>query len=211
MAVATLTTIVMEAPPSSSPPARESKVDNNQLTAAQLSDLHRFGKPISTVKPEIGERVITLRPATGPITPYRLRIPAIDIDTLIEPVGVTAGGLMDVPGNVWDAGWLKTTVRPGAIGQAVIDGHLDSVGGSAAFAGLHRLKPGDRIYVSDSSGNEATFTVTALKLEPLDGFNTLRVFGPAQGRFLNLITCAGHYDPNRRTYDHRLVVFTQLM
>jgi len=36
------------------------------------------------------------------------------------------------------------------------------------------------------------------------------VFGPAHGRFLNLITCAGHFDPARRTYDHRLVVFTEL-
>jgi hypothetical protein len=45
---------------------------------------------------------------------------------------------------------------------------------------------------------------------PLDGFPTLRVFGPAHGRFLDLITCAGHFDSARRTYDHRLVVFTEL-
>ena len=174
------------------------------------SDLELFGKRISTVKPELGALATTLRPANGPITPYRIRIPALGIDTVVEPVGVTATGLMEVPGNLWDTAWLQTGVKPGALGQAVIDGHLDSVKGSAVFSDLHRLHPGDRIYVSDAAGAELTFTVSALQEAPLDGFPSLRVFGPAKGRFLNLITCAGHFDPTRRTYDHRLVVFTQL-
>ena len=117
---------------------------------------------------------------------------------------------MDVPSNLWDTAWLQTGVKPGASGQAVIDGHLDSVRGSAVFAKLDRLRPGDRIFVSDVDGRELTFSVTALQVVPLDGFPTLRVFGPAHGRFLNLVTCAGHFDPTRRTYDHRLVVFTEL-
>jgi sortase (surface protein transpeptidase) len=181
------------------------------LTPAQLADIQQFGKPISTVKPVIGVRTITLHPASGPVTPYRLRIPTLDVDTLIEPVGVTARGLMDVPANIWDAAWLRSGVKPGAPGQAVIDGHLDSVAGSAVFSELHRLRPGDRIFVSDEAGAELTFRVTALQVEPLDGFPTLRVFGPAQGRFLNLITCAGRYDPARRTYNQRLVVFAELL
>jgi hypothetical protein len=83
--------------------------------------------------------------------------------------------------------------------------------GSAVFSELHRLRPGDRIFVSDEAGAELTFRVTALRVEHLDGFPTLRIFGPAPGRFLNLITCAGRYDPARRTYDQRLVVFAELL
>ena len=166
------------------------------------------GGGAQALRPVIGERL--LHPVTGPITPYRLRIPALEIDTLIEPVGVTRVGLMDVPRNLSDAAWLKTGVRPGAPGQAVVDGHLDSVGGPALFASLHRLKPGDQIYVSDAAGGELTFAVTGVEVQPLRGFPTLRVFGPASGRFLNLITCAGTFDPTGHTYDHRLVVFTQL-
>ena len=190
---------------------REAKSDGHYLTAAQLADVQRYGKPISTVKPEIGVRVATLHPANGPITPYRLRIPALTVDTRIEAVGVTARRLMDVPSNIWDAAWLRSGVRPGARGQAVIDGHLDSVAGSAIFGELRRLRPGDRIFVSDVDGAELTFRVSAVRAEPLDGFPTLGVFGPAQGRFLNLITCAGHYDAARRTYDHRLVVFAEAL
>src|ERR1700730_17849946 len=178
---------------------------------ARPSDLELFGKPISAVRPEIGTLASTLHPANGPITAYPLRIPGLGLDPLVEPAGTTASGLMDVPGNLWDTAWLRTGVKPGAPGQAVIDGHLDSVKGSAIFSDLHLLHPGDRIYVSDADGRELTFSVSALQVLPLDGFPTLRVFGPAHGRFLNLITCAGHFDLARRTYDHRLVVFAELL
>lgn len=202
MALGTLLTIAGSLPSTSTP------------TAARIALPSPSGEGqtggYESIKPVIGERALTLYPAVGPVTPYRLRIPALQIDAVIEPVGVTRKGLMDVPRNLWDAAWLKTGVRPGALGQAVLDGHLDGVQGSALFADLHRLKPGDRIYVSDAGGGELTFVVTALQVEPLRGFPTLRVFGPASGRFLNLITCAGTFDPAGHTYDHRLVVFTQL-
>ncbi len=209
--LATVSLTTMLGPLSPSPVARETKDAGQHLTAAQVADVQRFGKPISTVKPEIGVRVATLHAANGPVTPDRLRIPALHIDARIEPVGVTSGRLMDVPANIWDAAWLRTGVKPGAPGQAVIDGHVDSVAGSALFGDLNRLHPGDRIFVSDGDGAELSFRVTALKVEPLDGFPTLRVFGPAHGRFLNLITCAGRFDLARRTYDHRLVVFAELL
>ena len=93
---------------------------------------------------------------------------------------------------------------------AVMAGHLDSVLGAALFGNLHRLHSGDRIYVSDAAGNELTFRVTAVSVVPREGFPVVRVFGPAAGRFLNLITCAGRYDAGARTYDHRLVVFATL-
>jgi LPXTG-site transpeptidase (sortase) family protein len=209
MAFASLTTFVTPAAPSPSPLAGSTLAGVKHLSAAQLSDVERFGKPISTVKPQIEAN--TLHPVKGPITPYRLRVPALEIDTMVEAVGVTRRGLMDVPGNIWDAAWLKSGVKPGASGQAVIDGHLDSTQGSAVFSDLHRLRPGDRVYVSDAAGGELTFRVTALQVAPLDGFPVVRVFGPKQGRFLNLITCAGSFDGARKTYDHRLVVFTELV
>jgi hypothetical protein len=202
MAVGTLLTIAGSVPSPSTPTAARMALPSPSEGGP--------GGGYESIKPVIGERALTLYPAVGPVTPYRLRIPALQIDAVIEPVGVTRKGLMDVPRNLWDAAWLKTGVRPGALGQAVLDGHLDGVQGSALFADLHRLKPGDRIYVSDASGGELTFAVTVVQVEPLRGFPTLAVFGPASGRFLNLITCAGTFDPAGHTYDHRLVVFTQL-
>jgi uncharacterized repeat protein (TIGR01451 family) len=175
------------------------------------TDLDLFGKPISRVKPQLGALPSLLRRAAGPITPARIRIPAIEVDAVVEAVGVTRGGLMDVPSNIWDAAWLQSGAKPGARGQAVIDGHLDSTTGPAIFADLHRLQPGDRIYVSDADGNELTFKVATVQLEPLDGFPTMRVFGPSSGHVLNLITCAGQFSAKRRTYDHRLLVVATLI
>src|SRR5205085_1186906 len=68
----------------------------------------------------------------GPGVPVRLRIPALGLRTSIEPVGLRAGA-MDVPTNVWDVGWFQLGPRPGDVGNAVIDGHLDSTTGPAVF------------------------------------------------------------------------------
>src|SRR5439155_1058996 len=116
MGFATISTILAPAgaPLSSAPQA--------SLVAARPSDIELFGKPISTVKPQLGSLGTSVQPATGPIVPYRIRIPALGIDTVVESVGVTARGLMDVPGNIWDAGWLQSGAKPGALGQAIIDG-----------------------------------------------------------------------------------------
>ncbi|MDQ6883665.1 MAG: sortase [Candidatus Dormibacteraeota bacterium] len=172
-------------------------------------DLQLFGKAISTEKPFV-VGAAALHPAAGPITPTRIRIPALNIDANVEKVGVNRKGSMDVPNNIWNAAWLRSSARPGTVGQAVIDGHLDSILGDALFINLHKLAPDDKIYVSDASGGELTFRVTATQVSPLNGFPALKVFGPSKGRFLNLITCAGHYDAAHRTYDHRLIVFTTL-
>jgi sortase (surface protein transpeptidase) len=203
VAFATLTTIL--APAGAPIPSPGSAVN----LAAGYTDVQLFGKPISHAKPALAN--LATHPATGAIAPARIRIPSLGVDAAVEPVGLTSKGLMDVPSNIWDAAWLHTSVEPGAIGQAVIDGHLDSVSGPAIFAALQRLRPGDRIYVSDADGNELVFAVRVVDVEPLNGFPTVKVFGPSKDRMLNLITCAGHFDPSQRTYDHRLVVFTSIV
>jgi len=187
------------------------RVPAQQAQSAIPSDLQLFGKAISTEKPTVGTLLPALHPAYGAVTPTRIRIPALNIDTTIEAVGLTRSRTMDVPGNIWNAAWLRNGVLPGASGQAVIDGHLDSTRGSAVFIDLKRLKAGDRIYVSDAEGAELTFRVTALQVAPLNGFPALQVFGPSRAHALNLITCAGKYDAAHRTYDHRLIVFTTLL
>jgi sortase (surface protein transpeptidase) len=140
----------------------------------------------------------------------RLRIPALGLQTAIEPVGLRAGA-MDVPTNVWDVGWLRVGPRPGAVGNAVIDGHLDSTTGPAVFLSLRNLRVGDRIYVTDQAGRERGFVVTALESYPLAAAPLVRIFGPTSGRQLNLITCSGTWQAWEHLYDQRLVVYSQLL
>jgi LPXTG-site transpeptidase (sortase) family protein len=146
--------------------------------------------------------------ATGPITPSRLRIPAIGVDAWIGAVGLRKDGSMDVPDNLWTSSWLAKGPRPGQPGNAVIAGHR-GVGSPALFSHLENVQPGDKIFVSDAGGNQLTYVVTRVAVLDLSKSTQLAVFGPATAPQVVLITCFGRYIPSAGTYDHRLVVFTQ--
>jgi Sortase domain len=146
----------------------------------------------------------------GPDVPVRLRIPALGLMTAIEPVGLRAGA-MDVPTNVWHVGWFRLGPRPGDVGNAVIDGHLDSTTGPAIFLNLHNLRIGDRIYVTDRAGIERGFVVTDLHNYRLTDAPRARIFGLTTGRHLNLITCSGTWQARAHQYDQRLVVYSRLL
>jgi LPXTG-site transpeptidase (sortase) family protein len=177
----------------------------------EASDYELFGKRLSINRPSQTFSANNLTAATGPVIPVRLRIPALGIDTNIEALGLQSSGAMDVPSNIWNAGWLASGPKPGEAGNAVIAGHKDSVKGEAVFWSLENLSPGDKIYVSDSNGNELTFLVTELASYSLDNTPLNRVFGVSDQPQLNLITCFGDFVKEQHTYNKRLVVYTRLV
>jgi LPXTG-site transpeptidase (sortase) family protein len=143
-----------------------------------------------------------------------LIIPAIDVDAPLEPVGVLGNGDMAVPSrNQWDGvGWYQYGPFPGSRGSAVIDGHLDRPGGlPAVFWRLHDLHVGDMVMVVDKDGKKLRFRVMQTTAYPPDAAPLQNIFGPKNGVFLNLITCAGQWVPTRHQTSLRLVVYTQLV
>ena len=193
----------------SSPPDREERHERPGKAGS------RSGLPSGSAKRDASGRPCRLSPVAcrlhgGPGVPVRLRIPALGLLTAIEPVGLHAGA-MDVPTNVWHVGWFRLGPRPGAVGNAVIDGHLDSTTGPAIFLTLHNLRVGDRIYVTDRAGIERGFVVTELHSYSLSDAPLARIFGPTTGRHLNLITCSGTWQAQAHQYNERLVVYTRLL
>jgi LPXTG-site transpeptidase (sortase) family protein len=176
----------------------------------EVSDLEMFGKKLSSQQIAPHLALSQLQPGSGPVVPARLRIPALNIDTNVESVGLHNGN-MDVPNNIWNAAWLNSSVRPGDAGTAVIDGHKDSVKGAAIFWSLGQLKAGDRIYVSDQYGWELTFEVSEVAAYDLASAPVDRIFNSGDGAFLNLITCDGNFVRDQHSYDKRLVVYTRLV
>ena len=157
-------------------------------------------KPTSTV------------PALSPL-PVRLIIPAIRLNALIEPVGVLASGdLQTAQLQPWDdVGWYKFGAIPGQRGSAVIDGHLDRPGGSAAvFWNLRDLHIGDAVMVMNAQGKTIRFHVTQILSYPPSQAPLQQIFGNGGGTFLNLITCAGDWIPNQHQTTLREVVYTAL-
>lgn len=147
---------------------------------------------------------------TVPDVPVRLRIPALNVDTHVESVGLN-GDAMDVPANPWDVAWFKLGPQPGMAGNAVIDGHLDTATGPAVFLHLGDLRSGDLLYVTAADGVEHAFKVTALANYPVDNAPLDRIFGASKGAHLNLITCSGDWLPQQHIYNERLVVYSTLV
>lgn len=145
--------------------------------------------------------------------PVRLEIPAIGVDAVVEHVGLTAERAMDVPQDWMNVAWYENGPLPGATGNAVIAGHLDSsTGAPAVFWMLNRLAPGDQVAVTYDSGARFTFVVQELVEYDHDAEGEVidTVFGDALAPNLNLVTCQGVWDFGNGTYDKRLVVFTAL-
>jgi sortase (surface protein transpeptidase) len=149
--------------------------------------------------------------AGSAVQPVRLTIPAIDLATnFTVPLGLSAGGEVEVPEEDDLVGWYRYSPVPGRLGPAVILGHVDSFAGPAVFYRLGSLKVGDEILVENSDGTEARFIVTELERPTQNAFPTARVYGDIDHAGLRLITCSGIYERGSARYTHNLIVYARL-
>jgi LPXTG-site transpeptidase (sortase) family protein len=141
--------------------------------------------------------------------PMRFRIPKININTAIESVGIVSDGTMGVPKNPANVAWFNLGPRPGEIGSSVMDGHSGYKNKKpVVFDNLYKLKKGDKIYVENQNGTVVTFVVReSRKYNPKDSAKDVFVSNDGKSH-LNLITCAGDWDPIIGSHSKRLVVFT---
>jgi LPXTG-site transpeptidase (sortase) family protein len=150
----------------------------------------------------------TAAPAALPVS---LSIPAIDVRSELITLGRNPDGTLEVPqpGPDYDkAAWFDGSPRPGDLGPAVIEGHVDSAAdGPSVFYSLGSLAAGDRIEVTREDGTVAAFRVDAVRVVPKDDFPTLEVYGNTDGPELRLITCGGPFDSAAGHYEDNVVVF----
>jgi hypothetical protein len=138
--------------------------------------------------------------------PRDVRIPAIGVDSRLVPLGVDRSGALVPPDDTATAGWFSGGTAPGAVGPAVLAGHVDSYRGPGVFFRLRRLAPGDVVLVDRADGSTVSFTVTAVDSYPKDAFPTDRVYAPTPSPELRLITCGGTFDRSVRSYEDDVVV-----
>lgn len=166
------------------------------------------------------DAVIALPAPAGPIIPARqspgaaavappvsLIIPSLGVQTSLVSLGLTASGALAVPTSTAVAGWYTGSPRPGAIGSAVIAGHVDSRYGPGVFFHLAQLRRGDRVYIRRADGTLVVFRVTTVQMYAKDGFPTLAVYGPVPDPELRLVTCGGIFDPGTHSYLSNTVVY----
>ena len=140
----------------------------------------------------------------------RLKIPEINVDALVESVGIIANGEMGVPRGSNNVAWFNLGPSPGEIGSAVIGGHYGTwgTGKSAVFNDLSKLKIGDKILIEDKNGSTTIFVVHEFKSLD-DNEDATSVFTSNDGKaHLNLITCSGKFDKISKSYPSRLVILS---
>jgi sortase (surface protein transpeptidase) len=143
-------------------------------------------------------------PASHPVA---VVIPKIGVRSRLVDLGKT-DGKMDVPKPAV-AGWYTGGPTPGALGPAVIAGHV-TWNGPAVFYRLGRMRPGDQVMVNRKDGKTAVFTVTRVARFSKSRFPSEAVYGPIDHAGLRLITCGGTYDRARRKYLDNVIVFAKL-
>lgn len=173
--------------------------------AGYLTTKQAVTRPISTPGAS-APGVVTSQPSE----PLRLRIPAIDVNTALQPLGLLADGTLQPPSAWQTAGWYRDGVIPGKSGPAVIVGHVDSLSGPAVFYRLRQLRPGDLVVVQRRDGRMLTFVVDRLAAYPKSAFPTAAVYGATPLPALRLVTCTGDFDWHAHNYLDNLVVFAHL-
>ena len=153
--------------------------------------------------------------ASRPVAPpVALSIPAIGVQHALLQLGHNPDGTLQVPplSNVAAPGWDRDSPKPGAVGPAVIVGHVDGSGGGVegVFYRLGALRPGDTVSVSRSDGTVALFRIDGVNEYPKNAFPTLAVYGNTTDPQLRLITCGGRFDQASGHYLDNIVAYATL-
>ena len=163
--------------------------------------------------PPIGAHAPATAGDTAPL-PYRLQIPAIDVDVPVVELGWHPA--MDREGQIfseWDvaeyaAGWHQNSALPGTTGNVVMSGHNNILG--AVFRELDQLKRGHEVYVW-AGGRRYTYIVERVVVvpekyaKPEQRVANARWIGPFNDSRLTLVSC---WPRNDNT--HRIVVVAHL-
>jgi hypothetical protein len=170
--------------------------------------VYRAG-PITRLGMPSGRAAALLKPGADQRVPRPIAviIPAIGVRARVIRLGLTGGRILAVPASASVAGWYTGSPRPGAIGSAVIVGHVDSKSGPGVFFRLRSLRPRDRIYIRRSDGTLAIFAVTAVREYPKMHFPAELVYGPVPVAALRLITCGGFFDAAIGHYLSNVIAF----
>ena len=170
---------------------------------------------------------LSLAPASGPqaagaIVPAGLSIPAIGVDTAVEPrgtvtydnpfTGQTVAGY-GVPESLDTAAWWSDGPQPGSGQMAVVLGHQQN-GGDAVFNRLHELHAGDQVLFRDGGGAVLTLQVLGEPSTGLDKATSALSDAlndhPAEAD-VALVTCGGEFDDAAGTSTMNTVVFATVV
>jgi sortase (surface protein transpeptidase) len=142
--------------------------------------------------------------------PVRLAVPALGVDTLVDPVGVEPDGQMTIPAEVDRVGWYRFGPAPGDDGSAVLAGHVDDrEQGLGAMAPLRDAEVGHEVAVTDAAGTTTRWRVVSRELIEKQVLPLDRLFAREGPPRLTLITCGGPFLEEFGSYRDNVVVVAE--
>ncbi len=166
--------------------------------------------PPPAATPAAGPATLTSGPLMASSPPTRLSIPALRVSVPVTGLGLQADGSMAVPADAKTVGWYTGAPTPGALGPAVLAGHVDYRRQPGTFARLADLRPGDAVDIARADGSTAMFTVIEVGRHPKNAFPSDAVYGAIDHAGLRLITCGGDFDAGSGHYRDNIVVYARL-
>ena len=145
--------------------------------------------------------------------PRALYVDKLSIAARIMPMGVNADDSMQAPLGIYDAGWYTKSSVPSEDGALVINGHASGPTKYGLFGWLNDLVNGDRVRVETGDGTIYHYEVIHKEdvgRRDIDMKKFLSPYGQ-NAKGLNLITCAGDWEQDERTFTNRIIVYTKLV
>jgi hypothetical protein len=147
----------------------------------------------------------------APSEPLAVAIPVLRTGADVVDLGLDRDGALETPNGAEPVGWYTGSPTPGALGPAVLAGHVDWAGEPGTFLGLRELLPGDQVEVERADGSTAVFAVDRVTEHDKEDFPTDEVYGDTTTAQLRLITCGGAFDEDTGEYLDNVVVFASLV
>jgi len=189
--------------------------EDNGPRSVGVTQIEAPSTSVSQVTVAVGTSTPIITPKTEApkiqTSPSRLIIPALKIDANVQYVGMNDKGNMGTPKGFTDVAWYEPGTTPGEPGSAVMAGHVDNaIALDGVFKHLGDLHVGDDVYVKRNDGTQVHFVVNDVETYPYQETPANLVFGQSNESHINLISCAGTWMKDLKTYDKRLVVYTTL-
>jgi sortase A len=171
-----------------------------QIEATSAATAQPAPAPPTPVAATSTPRPPTPTPTPLPVVLRRVQAPAIGLDAPVVESRIV-NGEWEVPKFV--AGHLQGTSLPGAGGNIVLSGHVQSISSGNVFAHIDALKPGDEVVLKTNVG-DARYVIEGKNIVPNDD---MQVVQPTAREELTLITCTGSFNYLTRDFDKRWVVW----
>jgi hypothetical protein len=146
-------------------------------------------------------------PVAAIAAPTRLRIHAIAVDAPVVPVGVAAGGTLNIPADPSVIGWWAGGGSPGQpTGTTVLVGHVDNAAtGPGALFHLRDMRPGETITLQ-TGGRTYQYVVRAMRAYAKAGLPAA-IFSQQVAARLAIVTCGGPFNPATRHYLDNIIAY----